>query len=168
MPVTLLVPCSRAFRRSPLFAAWSPADIQASLPGSHSCPVASRSPESNQSGPLGSLSPVSVSRSVVFGSLRPHGLYVACQAPQSMEVFMQEFWSGLPFPSPGSLSPVRLSQTQNINISSPLYPWLTLYPSDLGWLKISPSQRELSRASHWELCYGATEYSIRLSKDNLY
>ena len=26
---------------------------------------------------------------------------VACQAPLSMEFFRQEFWSGLPFPSPG-------------------------------------------------------------------
>ena len=26
---------------------------------------------------------------------------VAYQAPQSMELFRQEYWSGLPFPSPG-------------------------------------------------------------------
>ena len=28
---------------------------------------------------------------------------VACQAPQSMEFSRQEYWSGLPFPSPGGL-----------------------------------------------------------------
>ena len=28
---------------------------------------------------------------------------VACQAPLSMEFFRQEYWSGLPFPSPGDL-----------------------------------------------------------------
>ena len=28
---------------------------------------------------------------------------VANQAPQSMEFFRQEYWSGLPFPSPGDL-----------------------------------------------------------------
>ena len=28
---------------------------------------------------------------------------VAHQAPQSMEFSMQEYWSGLPFPSPGDL-----------------------------------------------------------------
>ena len=28
---------------------------------------------------------------------------VACQAPLSMEVFRQEYWSGLPFPPPGDL-----------------------------------------------------------------
>ena len=28
---------------------------------------------------------------------------VACQAPPSMEFSRQEYWSGLPFPSPGNL-----------------------------------------------------------------
>ena len=28
---------------------------------------------------------------------------IACQAPQSMGFFRQEYWSGLPFPSPGDL-----------------------------------------------------------------
>ena len=28
---------------------------------------------------------------------------VACQVPQSMEFPRQEYWSGLPFPSPGDL-----------------------------------------------------------------
>ena len=35
--------------------------------------------------------------------LRPHGLHVAYPAPQSMEFSRQEYWSGLPFPSPGDL-----------------------------------------------------------------
>ena len=93
---------------------------------------------------------------------------VAHQAPQSMEFSMQEFWSGLPFSSLGSLSPVSLFQTQDIHISSPLFPWLTLHPLDLDWLKISPSQKELLWASHQELCYSTTEYNILLSNDNLY
>ena len=42
-----------------------------------------------------------LSCSVVSNPLRPHGL--ACQAPLSMEFFRLEYWSGLPFPSPGSL-----------------------------------------------------------------
>ena len=33
-------------------------------------------------------------------SLRPHGAY---QAPPSMRFSRQEYWSGLPFPSPGDL-----------------------------------------------------------------
>ena len=32
--------------------------------------------------------------------LWPHGLYVACQAPVSVEFSRQEYWSGLPFPFP--------------------------------------------------------------------
>ena len=36
-------------------------------------------------------------------SLRPHGLYVAHQAPLSMGFFRQEYWSWLPFPPPGDL-----------------------------------------------------------------
>ena len=29
---------------------------------------------------------------------------IACQAPLSMEFSRQQYWSGLPFPSPGDLS----------------------------------------------------------------
>ena len=36
------------------------------------------------------------------GSLQPHGL-LQPQAPLSMELSRQEYWSGLPFPSPGDL-----------------------------------------------------------------
>ena len=34
-------------------------------------------------------------------SLRPHGPH---QAPSSMEFSRQEYWSGLPYPSPGNLT----------------------------------------------------------------
>ena len=37
-------------------------------------------------------------------SLRPLGLYIACQAPLSVEFSRQEYWNGLPFPSPGDRS----------------------------------------------------------------
>ena len=36
----------------------------------------------------------------MFDSLRPHGAY---EAPPSMGFSRQEYWSGLPFPSPGDL-----------------------------------------------------------------
>ena len=40
----------------------------------------------------------------MFDSLRPHGLFiVAHQASPSMEFSRQEYWSGLPFSSPGDL-----------------------------------------------------------------
>ena len=35
-----------------------------------------------------------VSRSVLSDSLQPHGLYVAHQAPLSMEFSRPEYWSG--------------------------------------------------------------------------
>ena len=46
---------------------------------------------------------VFVSCSVVSDSLRPHGLYVACQAPLSIEFSRPEYWSELPFRFPGDL-----------------------------------------------------------------
>ena len=47
----------------------------------------------------------SVSHSVVPNSLQSHGLYCTPldQAPVSMEFSRKEYWSGLPFPSPGDL-----------------------------------------------------------------
>ena len=45
----------------------------------------------------------SVSHSVMSNSLQLHGLYLAHQAPLSKEFSRQEYWSGLPFPSPGDL-----------------------------------------------------------------
>ena len=42
-----------------------------------------------------------LSCSVLFNSVLPWT--VACQAPLSMEFPRQEYWSGLPFPSPGDL-----------------------------------------------------------------
>ena len=36
-------------------------------------------------------------------SLQPYGLYVAYQALLSMEIWEQEYWSGLLFPSSGDL-----------------------------------------------------------------
>ena len=44
---------------------------------------------------------VRVSRSVMSDSVTPWT--IACQAPLSMEFPRQEYWSGLPFPSPGDL-----------------------------------------------------------------
>ena len=46
---------------------------------------------------------VAVLCSVVSDSLQPYGLYIAFQAPLSMGFSWQEYWSGLPFPSPGDL-----------------------------------------------------------------
>ena len=41
------------------------------------------------------------------------GSSVACQAPLSMEFFRQEYWSGLPFPTPGNLPNPRIKLSCN-------------------------------------------------------
>ena len=41
--------------------------------------------------------------SVASDSLQPRGVYVAHQAPLSVGFARQEYWSGVPFPSPGEL-----------------------------------------------------------------
>ena len=47
----------------------------------------------------------SESCSVMSNSLQPHE---ACQALLSMEFSRQEYWSGLPFPSPGDFSDIGI------------------------------------------------------------
>ena len=56
-------------------------------------------------------------------SLRPHGLYVARQAPLSMEFSRHEYWSGFPFPS-FLLQGIFLTQGSNPR-PLPLLPWQT-------------------------------------------
>ena len=41
--------------------------------------------------------------SIISNSLQPHGLYIAHQAPLSIEFSRQEYWSRLPFPTLGDL-----------------------------------------------------------------
>ena len=53
--------------------------------------------------------PVCESCSVVSDSLWPQT--IACQALLSMEFSRQEYWSGLPFPSPGNLGLLHCRQT---------------------------------------------------------
>ena len=71
-------------------------------------------------------------------SLRPHGLYVACQAPLSMEFSRQEYWSWLPFPTPGDLPDPGIEPTSP---ESPALQSDTLPLSHLGnislWLEIT-------------------------------
>ena len=52
----------------------------------------------------------SVSHLIVPNSLQPHGLYCTPldQVPVSMEFSRQEYWSGLPFPSPEDLLNPRI------------------------------------------------------------
>ena len=52
--------------------------------------------------------------------LQPRGLYVVHQVPLSMGFFRQEYWSGLPFPTPGDL------RDPGIEPASPTTPALQL------------------------------------------
>ena len=80
--------------------------------GDGGCLSATREQEMRQSTGIPSISVLSClfsykvkgrgekwSHSVMSNSLRPHGH----QAPPSMGFSRQEYWSGLPFPSPGNL-----------------------------------------------------------------
>ena len=53
---------------------------------------------------------------VRFSSLGPHALAVAHQAPLSMGLPRQEFWSGLLFPSPGDLPEAGI---EPVSLASP-------------------------------------------------
>ena len=52
----------------------------------------------------------------MFTSLQPYVWTVACQAPLSMEVSRQEYWSGLPCPPTGDLLD---SRTESMSLMSP-------------------------------------------------
>ena len=59
-----------------------------------------------------SIKTYKVSCEVMSDSLWPCGLYVACQASPSMRFSKQEYWSWLPFPSPG----IFLTQGSNLGL----------------------------------------------------
>ena len=61
-----------------------------------------------------------VSRSVMWDSVTPWT--VACQAPLSMEFSRQEYWHGLPFPTPGNVPHPGIEPT-----SLALLHWQILY-----------------------------------------
>ena len=71
-----------------------------------------------------------VSRSVMSNFLQPRGLYVVHQVPLSMGFSRQEYWSGLPFPSPGDLSDPRIEpespalQTNSLPSEPPWKPFI--------------------------------------------
>ena len=71
-----------------------------------------------------------VSHSVMSNFLQPRGLYVVHQVPLSMGFSRQEYWSGLPFPSPGDLSDPRIEpespalQTNSLPSEPPWKPFI--------------------------------------------
>ena len=67
---------------------------------------------------------VLVAQSLVDHSLRSYGLYVAHKAPLPIEFFRQQYWSGLPFPTPRDLpNPGIEPESPALQVdSSPLSP----------------------------------------------
>ena len=61
----------------------------------------------------------------------------ACQAPVSMYFSRQEFWIGLPFPSP-DIASIQLKVT--IIGTSLVFKWLRLCAPDAGGMGVIPSQ----------------------------
>ena len=53
----------------------------------------------------------SLSCILLFATLRT----LACQAPLSRAVFLQEYWSGLPFPPPGDLPDPGIKPTSPVS-----------------------------------------------------
>ena len=103
---------------------------------------------------------------------------VACQAPPSMRFSRQEYWSGLPFPSPGDLlhpgieprSPtLRASELPGKNWDSGLQ-WLS--PGDLPDPEIKPMSLTspalaggfLTTCSTWAAIYGVAQSRTRLKR----
>ena len=62
--------------------------------------------------------------SVISNFVRPHGLYVACQAPLSMGFSRQEYWSGLLCPLPGDLPNPRI---EPMSLKSPALAEMVVY-----------------------------------------
>ena len=68
---------------------------------------------------------------------------VACQVPLSMEFFMQENWSGLPFPPPGNLPDPGAEPESPVScIAGRLFTWWTI--REVQWFTIKNKIANLS------------------------
>ena len=65
-------------------------------------------------------------------------LTIACQAPLSMEFSRQEYWSGLPFPSPGDLPDPGLESTSPTLVGG----FFTTAPSGKPFLLLENTREE--------------------------
>ena len=93
-----------------------------------------------------------LSCSVVSDSFRPHGLYVAHQAPLSMGFSREEYWSGLSCPSPGDLPNPGIEPASVVSLcwqvdSLPLRHLGSPPPRHPG--KCSERQSALSKDQRW-------------------
>ena len=106
------------------------------------------------------------------GHVRPFATpwTVAHQAPLSMEFSRQEYWSGLPFPSPGYLP------NPGIKPGSPMKVWRQFRRKWKNW----PSNRKMGRryeqfhrrrnandSNLWKDAYGWQKYSTSVKEDHI-
>ena len=81
----------------------------------------------------------SVSSSVVFNPLWPHAWTVAHHAPLSMGFSRQEYWSGLPFPSPRDLDWTQVSRVSGRSFTifsyQPACPWSLRESQMIEWAR---------------------------------
>ena len=70
-------------------------------------------------------------------SLQPHGL--AHQAPLSMDFLRQEYWSGMPFPTPEDLSDPGI---EPVSSASPAL-------ADRFFVSEPPGDRRLKMVTYW-------------------
>ena len=88
--------------------------------------------------------------SVVSDSCNP--IDIACQAPLSMGFSRQEYWSGLPFPSPGdfphpgikSRSHVLQADSLLTTREAPQYTWYCTNSPDTTWLETGSKRTNVS------------------------
>ena len=62
---------------------------------------------------------------------------VTCQTPLSMEFPRQEYWSWLPFPSPGGVFPTQKSNPSLLHCRQILYHWATWEAQDIVCLIVN-------------------------------
>ena len=72
---------------------------------------------------------------------------VAHQAPLSMEFSRQEYWSGLPFPSPGNLSNPRI-EPRSLACRQILYHLSHQGSPKVGWGDLNSDTKEISPHTH--------------------
>ena len=102
----------------------------------------------------------SVSGSVMFHSLQPNGFYPR-QTPLSSGVSRQDYWSGLPFPSPGDLpDPVVKPKSAALQADS-----LPSEPPSVSMQGCLPTAASIVMTNDWKQPYfqtrrGESEYSV--------
>ena len=79
---------------------------------------------------------------------------VACQTPLSVEFFRQEYWSGLPLPTPGGLPNPRI---EPVSLASPALAGRFFITAPHGKPCISMNKNQNSQIFPWNLHFTGKE-----------